>query len=149
MSKNITVIINRALALHVQKKYSEEVGVALNVRQTVERALGKELSPKPRRRPGTINSHPDDDLPAWNFEPAKTQGDIKPGTKLAELFEALEDGGTADDFKKVCIKKDGTPWAHDSIPGLVGDLKKKGYGLKSDLDKSSGRRIYFIVPERV
>lgn len=87
-----------------------------------------------------------------NFAPHKDGlvEKVRPNTKQAAIVEALREGATLVDLRSVCVRRDGTGSWPDStiISALYHDVKKKGYGIRTEAgDDAEAHRYFLIEPE--
>lgn len=72
---------------------------------------------------------------------------VRPNTKQAAIVEALREGATLADLRTVCVRRDGSgSWPDGTIiSALYYDIKKKGYGIRTEAGDDAEAHRYFLV----
>ena len=71
------------------------------------------------------------------------------GSKQALLVDTLKKPGGATMVELVkAMARDGKPWAENTVRSAFGwDLRRKGYGVRSQFDVYGVERFHLVVPE--
>lgn len=82
-----------------------------------------------------------------NAIPAKKAWPARAGTKQAKVIDALWQGCSLSQLKKICTTDEGKQWSDGSIRSMLyWDTARKGYGIRTDL--SGAEPVYhLILPE--
>jgi len=110
----------------------------------IEPQLKAEPAPKPA--PATPAAKPARRKGQVNVDPTSPLLHCRAGSKQQAIVDKLkaEGGASLDDLRKVCVKKDGTPWDDNSIrSALYYDIKDKGYGVRTEFTDEVP--TYFLV----